>query len=52
MADGVIDIADAFPSDPNKYLKEVGVEDSGGSITWLSLVMLALVLTRKRFIKS
>lgn len=51
-SDGVIDIADAFPSDPNKYLKEADVnEDSGGSITWFSLVMLALVSTRKRFIK-
>jgi len=51
--DGVIDIADAFPSDPNKYLREADViEDSGGSITWFSLVMLALVSTRKRFIKS
>jgi peptidyl-prolyl cis-trans isomerase A (cyclophilin A) len=50
--DGVIDIADAFPSDPNKYLREADVkEDSGGSITWFSLVMLALVSTRKRFIK-
>ena len=51
--DGVIDIADAFPSDPNKYLKETDAgEDSGGSITWLSLIMLALVSTRKRFVKS
>lgn len=51
--DGVIDIADAFPSDANKYLKEAVVkEDSGGSITWFSLVLLALVSTRKRFIKS
>ncbi len=50
--DGVIDIADAFPSDANKYLKEADVgEDSGGSITWFALVMLALVSTRKRFIK-
>ncbi|TWX65617.1 GlyGly-CTERM sorting domain-containing protein [Colwellia demingiae] len=49
--DGVIDIADAFPNDPNKYLPDAE-EDSGGSITWFSLVMLALVSTRKRFIKS
>ena len=47
--DGVIDIADAFPSDPNKYLKEADVvEDSGGSITWFALVMLGLVTARKR----
>jgi len=47
--DGVIDIADAFPSDPNKYLKEADVkEDSGGSITWFALAMLGLVTARKR----
>jgi peptidyl-prolyl cis-trans isomerase A (cyclophilin A) len=47
--DGVIDIADAFPSDPSKYLKDADIEaDSGGSITWFSLVMLALLSTRKR----
>ena len=48
--DGVKDIDDAFPSDPNKSVPDV--EESGGSIAWLSLVMLALVSTRKRFIKS
>jgi len=46
--DGVIDIADAFPSDPNKYLPES--EDSGGSITWFALVMLGLVTARKRLL--
>jgi peptidyl-prolyl cis-trans isomerase A (cyclophilin A) len=50
--DGVIDIADAFPSDPNKYLKEAdSVEDSGGSITWFAIAMLALISTRKHFLK-
>lgn len=47
--DGVIDIADAFPSDPNKYLPDPIVkEDSGGSITWFALAMLALTSTRRR----
>ncbi len=45
--DGVIDIADAFPSDPNKYLPEAE-EDSGGSLSWFTLVMLGLASTRKR----
>ncbi|MFQ3268175.1 MAG: hypothetical protein ACI9VL_001934, partial [Colwellia sp.] len=32
-----------------KYLKDADIEaDSGGSITWFSLVMLALLSTRKR----
>lgn len=48
--DGVKDIDDAFPSDPSKSVPDV--EDSGGSITWFALVVLALVSTRKRFIKS
>jgi peptidyl-prolyl cis-trans isomerase A (cyclophilin A) len=53
--DDVKDIDDAFPSDPNKYLpeteKEVEVdeEDSGGSITWVSLIVLGLASARKRF---
>ena len=51
--DGVKDIDDAFPSDPNRYLpeteKEVDEEDSGGSITWLSLIILGLASARKRF---
>ncbi len=46
--DGVKDIDDAFPSDPNKYLPDIE-EDSGGSITWLSLIMLGLASARKRF---
>jgi len=45
--DGVIDIADAFPSDPSKYLPEAK-EDSGGSITWFALIMLGLTTARKR----
>ena len=48
--DGVKDIDDAFPSDPSISVPDV--EDSGGSITWFALVVLALVSTRKRFIKS
>ena len=54
-ADGVIDIADAFPNDPSKYLKEADVKESGGSITWFALAMLTLLtmLTmRKHFFKS
>ncbi len=52
-SDGVIDIADAFPSDPNKYLPDPIVEeDSGGSITWFALVMLGLITTRKRLLNS
>ncbi len=46
--DGVKDIDDAFPSDPNKYLPDIE-EDSGGSITWLSLIILGLASARKRF---
>ncbi len=46
--DGVKDIDDAFPSDPNKYLPDIE-EDSGGSITWLSLIMLGLASARKMF---
>ena len=45
--DGVKDIDDAFPSDPDKYLPDAE-EDSGGSITWFALAMLALVSTRRR----
>lgn len=45
--DGVKDIDDAFPSDPTKSLPDVE-EDSGGSITWFAIVMLALVSMRKR----
>ena len=45
--DGVKDIDDAFPSDPAKYLPDVK-EESGGSITWFALAMLALVSTRRR----
>ena len=44
--DGVIDISDAFPSDPDKYLPEA--EDSGGSITWFALAMLTLLTMRRR----
>jgi peptidyl-prolyl cis-trans isomerase A (cyclophilin A) len=47
--DGVKDIDDAFPSDPTKSVPDA--EDSGGSITWFALVMLALVSARKSFIK-
>jgi peptidyl-prolyl cis-trans isomerase A (cyclophilin A) len=49
--DDVKDIDDAFPSDPNKYLPETEIdeEDSGGSITWLSLIILGLASARKRF---
>lgn len=45
--DGVIDIADAFPSDPSKYLPDAP-KDSGGSITWFALIMLGLITARKR----
>jgi peptidyl-prolyl cis-trans isomerase A (cyclophilin A) len=48
--DGVKDIDDAFPSDPTKSQPDAK-ESDGGSITWLSLIILALVSTRKRFIK-
>ncbi|WP_057830257.1 peptidylprolyl isomerase [Colwellia sp. TT2012] len=48
--DGVKDIDDAFPSDPDKYLPDVK-EESGGSITWFALAMLALLTTKKRFIR-
>ena len=45
--DGVIDISDAFPSDPAKYLPDAQ-EDNGGSITWFALAMLTLLTMRKR----
>ena len=48
--DGVKDIDDAFPSDPDKSVADIA--ESGGSVTWLTLVMLALVSTRKRLLKS
>lgn len=48
--DGVKDIDDAFPSDPDKSVPDV--EESGGSTTWLSLIMLSLFTIRKRLIKS
>lgn len=44
--DGVKDIDDAFPSDPNKSVADT--KDSGGSMAWLSLVMLGLLTARKR----
>ncbi len=49
--DGVKDIDDAFPSDPNKYLPDIEIDaeqDSGGSITWLSLLILSLASARRR----
>lgn len=48
--DGVKDIDDAFPSDPNKTVPDV--EDSGGSMTWFTVAMLGLLAVRKRFFKS
>jgi peptidyl-prolyl cis-trans isomerase A (cyclophilin A) len=48
--DGVKDIDDAFPSDPNKSVPDV--EDSGGSMTWFTVAMLGLFACRKRFYKS
>jgi len=50
--DGVKDIDDAFPSDPNKSVPDTAIEDSGGSITWFALMMLGLTAARKRFLKS
>lgn len=47
--DGVKDVDDAFPSDPNKYLPDAETpDDSGGSITWFTLGVLALASMRKR----
>lgn len=48
--DGVKDIDDAFPSDPNKTVPDA--EDSGGSMTWFAVVMLGLLAVRKRFLKA
>lgn len=48
--DGVKDIDDAFPSDPNKSVPDV--EESGGSMTWFTVAMLGLFACRKRFYKS
>jgi len=48
--DGVKDIDDAFPNEPTK--STAGSNDNGGSITWFSVVMLALLTTRKRFFKA
>ncbi|HBY87630.1 MAG TPA: peptidylprolyl isomerase [Colwellia sp.] len=47
--DGVKDIDDAFPSDPNKSVPDV--EDSGGSMTWFTIAILGLLASRKRFFK-
>lgn len=44
--DGVKDIYDAFPSDPDRSEAEVE-EDDGGSMTWLSLCLLGLFSVRK-----
>ncbi len=49
--DGVKDIDDAFPSDPNKHLADIA-DDSGGSITWLGLLALAFASVRKKLLKS
>jgi len=49
--DGVKDIDDAFPSDPNKSVPDAE-KDSGGSITWLSLAMLTLISIRRRFVEN
>jgi peptidyl-prolyl cis-trans isomerase A (cyclophilin A) len=49
--DGVKDVDDTFPSDPTKTEPESVSEDNGGSISWLALAMLALLSSRKRFIK-
>ena len=48
--DGVKDIDDAFPSDPNKTVPDA--EDSGGSMTWFAVAMLGLLAVRKRFLKA
>jgi peptidyl-prolyl cis-trans isomerase A (cyclophilin A) len=49
--DGVKDIDDAFPSDPNKTVPELA-ENDAGSITWFSLMMIGLIAIRKRFINT
>jgi peptidyl-prolyl cis-trans isomerase A (cyclophilin A) len=48
--DGVKDIDDAFPSDPNKTVPDA--DDSGGSMTWFAVAMLGLLAVRKRFLKA
>ena len=49
--DGVKDINDAYPSDPDRSEEET-TEDSGGSASWISLLMLSLLTVRKRFVKK
>lgn len=48
--DGVKDIDDAFPSDPNKSVEDT-IEDNGGSVAWFTIAMLGLVTLRKRLFK-
>ncbi|TYK65382.1 peptidylprolyl isomerase [Colwellia echini] len=51
--DGVKDINDAFPSDPDKSEADpVDDEDDGGSTTLFSLVALSLLALRRRFSKG
>jgi peptidyl-prolyl cis-trans isomerase A (cyclophilin A) len=50
--DGVMDVDDAFPNDPSRYLAEATEKSSGGSMTWLVLLALPLMAIRRRFFNS
>lgn len=50
--DGVMDIDDAFPNDPSRYLAEPVDTSSGGSMTWLALLVLPLVAIRRRIFNT
>jgi len=50
--DGVMDVDDAFPNDPSRYLAEPTETSSGGSMTWLALLTLPLMAIRRRFFNT
>ncbi len=50
--DGVMDIDDAFPNDPSRYLAEPADTSSGGSVTWLAVLVLPLVAIRRRIFNT
>jgi peptidyl-prolyl cis-trans isomerase A (cyclophilin A) len=50
--DGVMDVDDAFPNDPTRYRAEPEDTTSGGSMTWLALLALPLMVMRRRFFNT
>jgi hypothetical protein len=47
-----MDVDDAFPNDPSRYLAEPTETSSGGSMTCFALLALPLVVMRRRFFNT